>query len=462
VFYVKTAIHSPDLVPVLQPYPVAVKHDGLVFISGVRPGTTSARKHAFDDLPETCRSRRQGFGLPDRVEGAVSADSWSVHTALDTVLAVSGTRDDQILRQHVWQRDKRFFPCYERVRAVFQPRPSPSSGLGVADVVGGARDWIGIDAIAVVPGEHPDRPERKVTSEVYDPRLPSASHYSQSVTSGDLLFTAGHIPIKTAEAGKPVVQGFDDVPEEGRFLATGRSHPDSRDGPIAAQTWFVYAELRKLLAASGMAMDDVILSTVYLADLRDFPVFHRVHQHFFPDQTAALAVTGFDEVGHRGCRIEIELTAARNAAPRRKLVAWNLPAPFAAPAAVHIGSLLFYSGMVGLDIAGNLVSGAADIPAEGRALVARLESVETRRGFAAQTWACFARLSEAAERAGSDLKKLLKMTVYLRSAEDLVVFEAVRRVFLADADLPAFECVAVLGPGPVAEAEVQIEAIGAA
>ncbi|MCU0818259.1 MAG: Rid family hydrolase [Beijerinckiaceae bacterium] len=459
----KLPIHSPDLVPVLQPYPVAVKHDGLVFLSGVRPGTTKARKFGFDDLPASCQTRKQGFGLPDRVEGEVSADSWSVHTALDAVLAAAGTRDNQILRQHVWQRDKRFFPCYERVRAVFQPKPSPSSGLGVAEVVGGARDWIGIDAIAVVPGENPARPERQVTSEVYDPRLPSASHYSQSVTSGDLLFTAGHIPIKTTEPGKPLVQGFDDVPEEGRFLATGRSHPDSRDGPIAAQTWFVYAELRKLLATSGMTMDDVVLSTVYLADPRDFPVFHRMHQHFFPNQTAALAVTGFDEVGHRGCRIEIELTAAKDAASRRELVSWGSGTPpFAAPAAVRIGSLIFYSGMVGLNPEGSLVTGAADVPPEGRALVARLEEIESRPGFAAQTWASFARLSEAAKRAGSDLKDLLKMTVYLRSASDLPVFEAVRRHFIADADLPAFECVAILGPGPVREAEIQIEAIGAA
>jgi 2-iminobutanoate/2-iminopropanoate deaminase len=457
----KKAVHSPDLLPVLRPYPVAVKHAGVAFLSGVRPGTRGSRPHGFDDIPEAVRTRKQGFGLADRVEGEVSADSWAAHASLDAVLAAAGTRDDQILRQHIWQRDKRFFPCYERVRASFQPKPSPSSGLGVADVVGGAGDWIGIDAIAVVPGEHPDRPERTVTSAVYDPRLPSASHYSQAVTSGDLLFTAGHIPIKTAEPGKPLVQGFDDVPEQGRFLATGRSHPDSRDGPIAAQTWFVYEELRKLLDANGLGMDDVVLSTVYLADLRDFAVFHRVHQHFFPKNTAALAVSGLDEVGHRGCRIEIELTAAKAASSKRRLVDWTIPAPVAAPAAVGIGSFLFYSGVVGLDAQGVPVTGSADIGPAGRALVRRLEDREVRRGFAAQTWACFERLSDIAKAGGSKLEDLLKITVYLRRSEDLAVFEAVRRAFIADADLPAFECIGVHGPGPIAEAEIQIEAIGA-
>jgi 2-iminobutanoate/2-iminopropanoate deaminase len=457
---VKQVVHAPDLVPILPLYPVAVKYDGLVFLSGVRPGTAGKRPAGFKDLPEAGQARKQGYALTDSVEGEVSADAWAVHASLDAVLAAAGTRDNQILRQHVWQRDKRFFPCYEKARANFQPKPAPSSGLGVGQVVGGPLDWIGIDAIAVAPGEHPSRPDREVMSAVYDPRLPSASHYSQAVASGELLFTAGHIPIKTSEPGKPLVQGYDDVPEEGRFLATGRSHPDSRDGPIAAQTWYVYEELRKLLAANGASMDDVLLSTVYLADVRDFPVFHRVHRHFFPNDDVALAVSAFDEVGHRGCKIEIELTAAVGKGSERRQVAWSIPAPFGAPAAVGYGSVLFYSGIVGMNAEGLLVRSSADLEGEARAIVARLEEIETRPGFAAQCWASFTQLGEAAKNAGSDLAKLLKLTVYVRAAEDLAVFEAVRRSFIADADLPALECVAVCGPGPVAHAEVQFEAIG--
>ncbi len=456
----KQVVHAPDLVPILPLYPVAVKYDGLVFLSGVRPGTAGRRPSGFLDLPDAGRARMQGYRLTDSVEGEVSADAWAVHSSLDAVLAAAGTRDNQILRQHVWQRDKRFFPCYEKVRANFQPKPAPSSGLGVAEIVGGPRDWIGIDAIAVVPGEHPSRPDRAVMSAVDDPRLPSASHYSQAVASGELLFTAGHIPIRTSEPGKPLVHGYDDIAEEGRFLATGRSHPDSRDGPIAAQTWYVYEELRKLLAANDAGMEDVLLSTVYLADVRDFPVFHRVHRHFFPNDDVALAVSAFNEVGHRGCRIEIELTAAIGRGSERRPVNWSIPAPFGAPAAVGYGSLLFYSGVVGLDGQGQLVRASSDLDDKARPIVARLEEIETRPGFAAQCWAGFTRLGESARSAGSDLARLLKLTVYLRAAQDLAVFEAIRREFIADADLPALECVAICGPGPVERAEVQLEAIG--
>ena len=457
----KTAISNTGIASTFRPYPAAVKHAGLVFVSGVRPDARG-RPAGFADLPKEGQAKRQGFPLADLHEGQVTANSWMAHSNLAAVLRAAGSSEDQILRQHIWQRDKRFFPCYEAVRVHFQAVPAPSSGLGVSSIVGHARDWIGMDAMAVVPGENPALPARSVISAVDNRNLPSASHYSQAVRSGDLVFTAGHIAIRTAEPGKPLVNSYDDVPKEGRFLATGRSHPDSRDGPIAAQAWYIYNELQKLLAAGGMSLSDVVLSSVFLADLRDFAVFHRVHRHFFTDAKAALSVAGFDEVGHRGCRIEIELTALAHASKlARAEVAWSLPAPFAAPAAVEVGPIVFYSGMVGLDCDGRLVGGADALSGEGRAVVRRLEEVERRRGLAAQCWACLDQLATAAKAAGSQLDDLLKITLYVGDPHDLALFEAVRAHFIADAALPAFECIAVFAPGPVPDALVQIEAIGA-
>lgn len=457
----KKQVHVPGLETGFHPYPAAAKHAGLVFVSGVR-STGSARAAAAAEMPKNRLTKVQGFGLADHDENKVSVDSWATHVNLETVLRAAGSSGDQILRQHIWQRDKRFFPCYERVRVHFQPTPAPSSGLGVAEVTGNSRHWIGIDAIAVAPNENPEFTARSVVSAVDNRNLPSASHYSQAVRSGDLVFTAGHIAIKTGEPGKPLVNSFDDIPAEGRFLATGRSHPDSRDGPIASQTWYIYNELQKLLDAGGVAFSDVVLSTVFLADVRDFAVFHRVHRHFFPNNPPALVVSGFNEVGHRGCRIEIELTAATSGSKlKRSATVWTVPAPFDAPAAVSIGPITFFSGMVGIGKDGQLVGGADALTGEARAFAHRLEEVETKQGLAAQCWATFERLAEAAKASGSSLKDLLKMTVYISDPRDMQVFEAVRTQFIDDTDLPALECVCVFGPGPIADALIQIEAIGA-
>ena len=243
----KTPIVCEDVTPAFPPYPVAVRAGELLFVSGLRP----AGPAGFADLPEAGREQMQGYPLADLTEERVIADSWAVHDSLEKVLVAAGTHSDQVLRQHIWQRDKRYFPSYEHVRVHWQPTPAPSSGLGVTAVVGRGSHWIGVDAIAACTQAGGVFGERQVMSDVYDPNLPAASHYCQAIRSGPFAFFAGHIPIKTAEPGKPLVNSYDDVPEEGRFLSTGRSHPDSRHGPIASQTWYVYNELRRTLAGTA-------------------------------------------------------------------------------------------------------------------------------------------------------------------------------------------------------------------
>ena len=89
----------------------------------------------------------------------------------------------------------------------------------------------------------------------------------------------------------------------------GRSHEDTRNGPIASQTWFTYDVIRRHLEAVGSSLDHVLNLIVYLQDIRDFPTFHRVHERFFGSKPPALTVIEVGEVGHKGTLIEIEPTA---------------------------------------------------------------------------------------------------------------------------------------------------------
>jgi enamine deaminase RidA (YjgF/YER057c/UK114 family) len=395
------------------------------------------------------------------MEGEVAADSWAAHDNLEKVLAAAGTDGTQILRQHIWQRDKRFFPIYEGIRMEWQKVPAPSSGLGVSDVVGRFSRWIGVDALAVVPGANPSFPERATVRTFDNQELPSASFYSQAVRCGPLVFLAGHIPIQTDKPGKPVVRGFDDVPESGRFLETGRSHPDSRQGPIAAQSWYCYEHIRNTLASQGLTMADVLHVSVFLQDMRDFGTFHRVHQHFFPLTGPALVVTQFDEVGHKGTLIEIEPTAIQ---PGQGLatahVAWPIPAPFSGPAATKSGPLWFLAGMLGLNGRGQLVSSADHLEDPvGVRVVEDLSRFEKNRGFAAQCWQAWRLMERVCSDAGLSLSNIVKTTIYLRSFEEAWIYEEIREAFIQQRALPAVEFVAVSGPGPVPNSHVQIEAI---
>lgn len=436
---IKTA-SGKNIIAATQPafgrYPAAVKAGALVFTSGRRGGTEGG---GFSDLPADGRAKEQGFGAIDEGEGRVAVSSWRAHASLEDTLRAAGSATDQILRQHVWQRDKRYFPVYENARKHWQPTPAPSSGLGVADLSGAEGAWLGLDAIAVAADAQKPFGPREVLAGVGHSDLPSASHYSQAVRTGPLIFTAGHIPIKTSEPGKPVVKGFDDIPERGRALATGRSHPDSRDGPIAAQTWLVYEELSKLIAHAGCTLNDTVLATVYLADLRDVAVFHRVHRQFFPDWKPALCITAFDEVGHRGCSIEIELTVLDPKSDLvKQAVQWPGSAPFHAPAAVRVGEYLFLSGIAAFDNDGSVV---AD------------DGLET------QIRGAFASLAGIMKQAGASLSNLAKVTVYLREAKDFVSFEKVAKELLPAEDLPALEVALINGPGPSPSSRVQFDCI---
>ena len=440
-------------------FPSATKANGLVFISGVGPSYPDISRQGFSHIPKEAQNKSQHYSFVDEVEGKVASDSWVSHANMDGILIEAGSGGDQILRQHIWQKDKRFFPVYEDVRQAVQKIPSPSSGLGVLGLYGSQKYTIGIDAIAVCPGENLDLTAREVLVKLDDKNLPSASFYSQAVKSGPMVFTAGHIPIKTSEEGMPLVSGYKDVNIEGRFLETGRSHPDSRDGPIAAQSWYVYNELRRTLEPQGLDLSDTVKSTVFLADVRDYPTFHRIHKHFFPKNGPALTVSGFEEVGHRGCLLEIELTAvgAHNNFTRSQ-VEWSREAPFAAPAAVKTGEFIFYSGVLGLDQQNKLVNEVDDLSTTDK-------FKEGSKGHKSsilelQCWAALDLLSRISKDAGSDIRNLVKLGVYVKEPSDFDIFSNVVFQFIEKKDLPAVECIIIPNPGPVKEALIQIEAIG--
>jgi enamine deaminase RidA (YjgF/YER057c/UK114 family) len=127
---------------------------------------------------------------------------------------------------------------------------------------------------------------------------------------------------------------------------------------------------------------------------------------------------------------------------------------------VHMGPLTFFAGMLGLDAGGRMVREARDLenPA-ARHLAADLDRYAVAPGIAAQSFAAWRLLADACRVGGRALDDLVKLTVALRDPRDLWIFEEVRAEFLPGPMLPAVEFIAVPGPGPIAEAAVQIEAI---
>jgi 2-iminobutanoate/2-iminopropanoate deaminase len=119
---------------------------------------------------------------------------------------------------------------------------------------------------------------------VHTDRAPKAvGPYSQAVRAGNLVFTAGQIPLD---------------PVSGKLV----------EGGIREQTHRVLDNLRAVLAASGTDFSKVVKSTVFLDDLKNFAQFNEVYAEYFPHDPPARSTF---QVGGLplGAKVEIEMVA---------------------------------------------------------------------------------------------------------------------------------------------------------
>jgi 2-iminobutanoate/2-iminopropanoate deaminase len=108
--------------------------------------------------------------------------------------------------------------------------------------------------------------------------------YSQGVISGGLLFCSGQIAID---------------PETGEIV----------DGDVAAQTERALQNLIAVLRAAKMGPGNVVKTTVYLADMADFPRMNEVYARYLGEKPPAR--TTVQAAGlPRGVKVEIDAIAA--------------------------------------------------------------------------------------------------------------------------------------------------------
>jgi len=107
--------------------------------------------------------------------------------------------------------------------------------------------------------------------------------YSQAVRAGGLIFASGQIPID---------------PVTGEFVPGG----------IAEQTEQVLRNLTAVFEAAGVSMNQVIKTTVFLANMDDFAAMNEVYGRFFGIEPPARATIQAARLP-RDARVEIEAIA---------------------------------------------------------------------------------------------------------------------------------------------------------
>ena len=110
--------------------------------------------------------------------------------------------------------------------------------------------------------------------------------YSQGVRAGNLIFTAGQIPLD------PATQ---------QVVASG----------IAEQTTRVLENLKAILEAGGSNLAQVVKATVFLKDMNDFAAMNAVYASYFGTDSETLPARTTVEVARlpRNLLVEIEVVA---------------------------------------------------------------------------------------------------------------------------------------------------------
>ena len=109
--------------------------------------------------------------------------------------------------------------------------------------------------------------------------------YSQAIQVGNLVFASGQIPID---------------PATGNFVAGG----------VREQARQSLTNVNAILDEAGLTLDNVVKTTVFLADMNDFADVNAVYAEFFAEPYPARSAVAVKTLP-KGALVEIEVIAAQ-------------------------------------------------------------------------------------------------------------------------------------------------------
>jgi reactive intermediate/imine deaminase len=109
--------------------------------------------------------------------------------------------------------------------------------------------------------------------------------YSHGATDGEILMTAGQIPVTPA----------------GDVL---------NDAAIGTQTDQSLENIERILAAAGLGLSDVLKTTVYMTDIDQFAGMNETYRSYFDSDPPARTAVEVSRIAD-GAAIEIEAMATR-------------------------------------------------------------------------------------------------------------------------------------------------------
>ena len=231
------------------------------------------------------------------------------------------------------------------------------------------------------------------------------AHYCEGVLAGETLYAAGQIA-SDYKTGVP---------------------PEARQDPafpyygsdIQKQARYILGNLRKVLAAGGCDLKDVVKSQVFLLDLADFYYFDQVWREVFPSPPPRTTVQASGLLVP-GCKVEIDLWAVQPKVRREVITGKTTPTPMAHYCqGILAGNTLYAAGQIASDY-------RTGVPPE-----ARQDPAFPYYGSDIQKQARYilGNLASVFEAAGCSFKDVVKSQVFLTDLADFHFFDQVWKEF---------------------------------
>jgi reactive intermediate/imine deaminase len=229
------------------------------------------------------------------------------------------------------------------------------------------------------------------------------AHYCEGVLAGETLYAAGQIA-SDYKTGVP---------------------PEARQDPafpyygsdIQKQARYVLGNLRKVLAAGGCDLKDVVKSQVFLMDLNDFFYFDQVWKEFFPapPPRTTVQVSGLLVPG---CKVEIDLWASKS--KKEVVTGSTTPTPMAHYCqGMLVGETLYAAGQIASDYKTGVPPQARQDPA----FPYYGSNIQKQARYVLEN------LASVFDAAGLSFKDVVKSQVFLTDLDDFYPFDQVWKEF---------------------------------
>ena len=110
--------------------------------------------------------------------------------------------------------------------------------------------------------------------------------YNQAVKTGNTLYVSGQIPLKA-------------------------SSMELLNGTIKEETQLVMENLQSILEAAGMTFENVVKSSIFIDDMKNFGEVNQVYGAYFDNDTAPARETVAVKTLPKSVRIEISMIAVK-------------------------------------------------------------------------------------------------------------------------------------------------------